>query len=152
AYSYDPYLLLGAHADDATISLSLEPSAHPASTEWESAWDPLFLASIANAPRHLASGAPHHLKARFRGGRAAGPFQWRFVEHHIAHAASALHASPYERAAVMTLDGRGERATTSYWLGEGNDLERIGQVNYPHSLGLLYEEVTDYLGFLRSSD
>jgi carbamoyltransferase len=152
AYSYDPYLLLDKHASDATISLPLEPSAYPASTEWESAWDPLFLASIVNAPRHLASGAPHHLKARFRGVRADGPFRWRFVEHHIAHAASAFHDSPFERAAVMTLDGRGERATTSYWLGEGNDLERIGQVNYPHSLGLLYEEVTDYLGFLRSSD
>jgi carbamoyltransferase len=152
AYSYDPYLLLDKHASDATISLPLEPSAYPASTEWESAWDPLFLASIVNAPRHLASGAPLHLKARFRGVRADGPFRWRFVEHHIAHAASAFHASPFERAAVMTLDGRGERATTSYWLGEGNDLERIGQVNYPHSLGLLYEEVTDYLGFLRSSD
>ncbi len=152
AYSYDPYLLLGKHASDATIALPLEPSAQPTPEEWESAWDPLFLASIVNAPRHLAGGAPHHLKARFRGVQADGPFQWRFVEHHIAHAASAFHASPFERAAVMTLDGRGERATTSYWLGEGNELEHIGQVNHPDSLGLLYEEVTDYLGFLRSSD
>src|SRR3954447_26118370 len=125
-YSYDPFLLLGKHGSDATISLPMEPSAQPAPSEWESSWDPLFLSSIVNAPRHLASGAPHHLKARFRGVRADGPFHWRFVEHHIAHAASAFHASPFERAAVMTLDGRGERATTSYWLGEGNGLERIG--------------------------
>ena len=152
AYSYDPFLLLGQHRDEATITLPLEPSAHATPTEWESAWDPLFLASIVNAPRHLASGVPHHLKARFRGARADGPYRWHFVEHHIAHAASAFHASPFSQAAVLTLDGRGEKATTSYSLGEGNQLRWLGQVNYPHSLGLLYEQVTDYLGFLPSSD
>src|SRR5438105_13414944 len=57
AYSYDPYLLLGKHAADKTISLPLEPSAQPVASEWESVWDPLFLASIVNGPRHLASGA-----------------------------------------------------------------------------------------------
>ncbi len=152
AYGFDPYLLLGRHADDATITLPLEPSAHPTPAEWEAAWDPLFLASIVNAPRHLASGAPLHLQARFRGARADGPYRWRFVEHHLAHAASAFFPSPFERAAVLTLDGRGERATTSYSLGDGLSLERLGQVNYPHSLGLLYEQVTGYLGFLPSSD
>jgi carbamoyltransferase len=151
AYSYNPFLLLGSHSKDATITLPLEPSAHPPS-EWESAWDPLFLSSIVNAPRHLAGGAPLHLKARFRGVRADGPYQWHFVEHHTAHAASAFHASPYTSAAVLTLDGRGERASTSYHLGQGNDLQRLGQVNVPHSLGLLYEQVTEYLGFLPSSD
>jgi carbamoyltransferase len=151
AYSYDPYLLLGAHRDDATITLPLEPSAHPTPAEWEAAWDPLFLSSIVNAPRQLAGGAPLHLQARFRGVRAAD-LTWHVVEHHIAHAASAFHASPFDRAAVLTLDGRGERATTTYSIGHGNRLERIGQVDMPHSLGMLYEDVTDYLGFLRSSD
>lgn len=152
AYSYNPYLLLGSHSNDATITLPLEPSAHPTPAEWESAWDPLFLASIVNAPRHLAGGAPHHLQARFKGARANGPYRWHFVEHHTAHAASAFHASPFCQAAVLTLDGRGERATTSYSLGEGNQLHWLGQVNFPHSLGLLYEHVTEYLGFLPSSD
>ncbi|MGN6758616.1 MAG: carbamoyltransferase family protein [Thermomicrobiales bacterium] len=152
AYSFDPYLLLGRHADDATITLPLEPSAHPTPEEWEAAWDPLFLASIVNAPRQLAGGAPHHLAARFRGARADGPYQWHFVEHHIAHAASAFHASPFTHAAVLTLDGRGEHATTTYNTGCGNCLERLGQVNFPHSLGLLYEQLTGYLGFLHSSD
>ncbi|HEX6540151.1 MAG TPA: carbamoyltransferase C-terminal domain-containing protein [Ktedonobacterales bacterium] len=152
AYSFDPYLLLGAHQGDATITLPLEPSANTTSSEWDSAWDPLFLASIVNAPRHLASGAPHHLRARFRGARPDGPYRWQFVEHHIAHAASAFHASPFTRAAVLTLDGRGERATTTYNVGRGTQLERLGQVNFPHSLGLLYEQVTEYLGFLPSSD
>ena len=158
AYSYDPSLLLGARREDATITLPLEPSAHPAPADWEgesplSGWDPLFLSSIVNAPRQLTGGVPLHMQARFRGVRAAEIMpRWRFVEHHVAHAASAFHASPFERAAVLTLDGRGERATTTYNAGDGTHLERLGQVNMPHSLGLLYEEVTDYLGFLRSSD
>lgn len=152
AYSYDPFLLLGRYRNDATITLPLEPSAHPTPEEWEAAWDPLFLSSIVNAPRHLVGGVPHHLQARFRGIRPDGSYRWHFVEHHLAHAASAFYASPFSQAAVMTLDGRGERATTTYSCGTGTQLERIGQVNFPHSLGLLYERVTEYLGFLPSSD
>src|ERR671929_1694562 len=69
-YSFDPYLLLGRRRDDATITLPLEPSAHPTPAEFEAAWDPLFLSSIVNAPRQLAGGAPHRLQARFKGARA----------------------------------------------------------------------------------
>ena len=152
AYSFDPWLRLGPRRGDAAVCLPLEPSAHPTPAEWESAWDPLFLSSIVNAPRHLAGGAPHHLRARFPGARADGPYRWHFVDHHVAHAASAFLASPFERAAVVTLDGRGERATTTYSVGCGNRLERLGQVDFPHSLGILYEQVTEYLGFLHSSD
>lgn len=152
AYSYDPFLLLGQHRHDATLTLPLEPSAHPTPTEWESAWDPLFLSSIVNAPRHLVGGVPHHLQARFRGARVNGPYRWHFVEHHTAHAASAFLPSPFVHAAVLTLDGRGEKATTGYSIGSGNTLQRLGQVNVPHSLGLLYEQVTEYLGFLHSSE
>jgi carbamoyltransferase len=70
----------------------------------------------------------------------------------LAHAASAFHASPYQDAAVLTLDGRGERATTTYNLGQGARLDRLAEVTMPHSLGILYEQVTTYLGFLHSSD
>jgi len=152
AYSYDPYQLLGQRRGKPTISLPLEPSAQPTKAEWESPWDPLFLSSIVNAPRQLADGAPHHLQARFKGARHDGPYRWHFVDHHVTHAASAFHASPFDRAAVLTIDGRGERATTSYSLGHGTKLDRLGQVDMPHSLGLLYEQVTDYLGFLHSAD
>ncbi|MBF6599558.1 MAG: carbamoyltransferase [Dehalococcoidia bacterium] len=148
-YSFDPHLLLGCHAGVDTITLPLEPSAQPVADEWEAAWDPLFLSSIVNAPRHLAGGVPHHLRARFAGHDDS--YRWHFVEHHTAHAASAFLASPFERAVVLTLDGRGERATT-YAIGHGADIDRIGQVTMPHSLGLLYERVTEYLGFLHSSD
>jgi carbamoyltransferase len=152
AYSYEPFLLLGQHREDAVLTLPLEPSAHPTPAEWESAWDPLFLSSLVNAPRHLIGGVPHHLQARFRGVSNEGPYRWHFVEHHLAHAASAFLASPFESAAVVVLDGRGERATTSYSVGHNDRLKRLGQVNMPHSLGLLYEQVTKYLGFLHSSD
>src|SRR5215213_9534089 len=152
AYSFDPSLLLGRRIGTEMIELPLEPSAQPVAKEWESAWDPLFLSSIVNAPRQLAGGAPHHLRGRFRGASHDGPYRWHFVEHHIAHAASAFHASPFADAAVMTLDGQGERATTWYGVGRGTELEQIGQVDYPHSLGLLYERVTEHLGFLHSSD
>ena len=150
AYAFDPFLLLGARRDDATIELPLEPSAH--ATTRESPWDPLFLSYIVNAPRQLAHGAPLHLRPRFRGARPDGPFHWHFVPHHVAHAASAFLPSPFTEAAVMTLDGRGERATTAYFAGSGTCLEPLGEVQMPNSLGLLYEEVTSYLGFLHSSD
>jgi carbamoyltransferase len=152
AYSFDPSLLLGRHREDATITLPLEPSAHPTPAEWESAWDPLFLSSIVNAPRHLVGGVPHHLQERLRGARPDGPYRWHFVAHHLAHAASAFLPSPFGRAAILTLDGRGERATTSYALGDGTRIEWLDQVQMPHSLGILYEQVTGYLGFLHSSD
>jgi carbamoyltransferase len=152
AYSFQPAQLLGARNGQETITLPLEPSAHPKQAGLESVWDPLFLSYLVNAPRQLASGAPLHLPARFRGVRPDGPFQWHFVDHHLAHAASAFLPSPFERAAVMTLDGRGEKATTMYLVGHGTRLEEVGRVEMPHSLGLLYEQVTSYLGFLHSSD
>ncbi len=152
AYGYDPYILLAHDRSSTVLTLPLEPSAHPVPPGWESVWDPLFVSSMINAPRHLAGGVPHHLQERFRGFRANGPYHWHFVEHHTAHAASAFLPSPFERAAILTLDGRGERATTSYSVGDGTSLVRLGQVNFPHSLGLLYEQVTGYLGFLHSSD
>lgn len=152
AYSYAPKLLLNGHSDASMIPLPLRPANAAPTPPGESVWDPLFLCSIVNAPGFLADGAPHHLRERFLGARDDGPFAWHFVEHHIAHAASAFLASPFESAALMTLDGRGERATTTYGVAQGSEMRELGRVDMPHSLGLLYEEVTDYLGFLHSSD
>ena len=70
-----------------------------------------------------------------------------FTEHHQAHAASAFFPSPFERAAVLCLDGVGEWATTSLWLGEGNRLTAQWEIDFPHSLGLLYSAFTYYTGF-----
>jgi len=151
AYSFDPYLLLGEEAGKAEIAIPLEPGMLTESSKWTSPWDPLFLSSIVNAPGQLVDGYPHHLQRRFKGTNKED-LKWHFVEHHIAHAASAYYPSPFRNAAVLTLDGRGEIATTSYNIAKGNELIRIGQVNMPHSLGLLYERVTSWLGFLHSSD
>lgn len=151
AYSFDPYLLLQEEKGKPKIEIPLEPGMETGPSKWTSPWDPLFLSSIVNAPGQLLDGYPHHLQKRFKGTRHHKQ-QWHFVEHHIAHAASAYYPSPFKSAAVLTLDGRGEIATTTYNLGKGKELIRIGQVNMPHSLGLLYERVTSYLGFLHSSD
>ena len=70
-----------------------------------------------------------------------------FVEHHLSHAASAFFASPFEEAAVLTMDGVGEWATTSVALGKGNDLQILREIHFPHSLGLLYSAFTYYAGF-----
>jgi len=70
-----------------------------------------------------------------------------FAEHHQSHAASAFFASPFEEAAVLTMDGVGEWATTSLAIGRGNSLEMLREIHFPHSLGLLYSAFTYYTGF-----
>jgi len=152
AYSFDPYLLISEQfRGKPTIKIPFENAGSANNNDWLNVWDPLFLSSIVNARAQLNDGYPHHLQKRFIGADIR-PEQWHFIEHHIAHAASAFNCSPFNEAAVMTADGRGELATTTYNLGNGQQLFRIGQVNMPHSLGLLYEQVTTHLGFLHSSD
>lgn len=70
-----------------------------------------------------------------------------FPEHHESHAASAFFPSPFERAAILTIDGVGEWTTTSVGRGEGNQVELLEEIRFPHSLGLLYSAFTYYLGF-----
>ncbi len=70
-----------------------------------------------------------------------------FGEHHESHAASAFYPSPYGKAVVLCMDGVGEWATTSAWLGEGNSLTPLWEIPFPHSLGLLYSAFTYYTGF-----
>ncbi|MCS3796859.1 carbamoyltransferase [Niastella sp. OAS944] len=138
AYSFNPALLSAGNIN--------EPHAVFAEKLNE-----LFLSYIQEAPHQLRDGYPHHLQKRLAGWNMQQD-KWHFTEHHIAHAASAFYPSPFSEAAVLTLDGRGEMASTSYYKGEGNSLEKIGEVCMPHSLGMLYEKMTTYLGFLHSSD
>ena len=70
-----------------------------------------------------------------------------FSEHHEAHAASAFFPSPFEKAAILTMDGVGEWATTSFGVGEGNRIRLDAEIRFPHSLGLLYSAFTYYCGF-----
>jgi len=104
-------------------------------------WDHLRTTYAQQAPGFIAAALP---------GLDRGRVQ--FVPHHVAHAASAALASPHRTSSVLVLDGRGERA--SHLAGRYTDgrLELLASQELPHSLGLLYESVTEHLGFLRSSD
>ncbi|MDP6138644.1 MAG: carbamoyltransferase N-terminal domain-containing protein [Candidatus Woesearchaeota archaeon] len=70
-----------------------------------------------------------------------------FIEHHLAHAAAAFLISPFEKAAICTIDGVGEWTTTAYGIGNGKDIHLMKEINFPSSLGLLYSTITAYLGF-----
>ncbi len=124
AYSYDPALSKPAE------SLGL---ADP--------WDHLRQMYADNVPGFLRAALPGLDAARVR-----------FVAHHVAHAASAALASPYETCSVLVLDGRGERASHLAGHYDGGRLRVLAGQELPDSLGLLYESLTEHLGFLRSSD
>ncbi|MEA2669920.1 MAG: carbamoyltransferase [Chloroflexota bacterium] len=96
-----------------------------------------------------AQEAPNLLRTALPG---LDPGVARFVPHHLSHAASAYLAGPYRSCSVLVLDGRGERASHLAGRCTDGELEVLAAQELPHSLGLLYEEVTDHLGFLRSSD
>ncbi len=150
-YAFDPTVLKDDIAPGGRIELPLEPSAQKKGPG--SPWDGLFLSYIVNAPRQLIDGVPLHLQRRFRSDTLPHVQErWIFLEHHLCHEASAFMAAPYDEAAVLTMDGRGERTTTSFGHYANGHYDRIKQICVPHSLGLLYEEVTRYLGFLHSSD
>jgi len=70
-----------------------------------------------------------------------------FSQHHLSHAASAFYPSPFEKAAVLCLDGVGEWASSSVWLGEGNEITPKWEIHFPHSIGLLYSAFTYFTGF-----
>ncbi len=125
AYSYDP--ALARPADQLGL---------------DDPWDHLRQTYAAKAPGFLAAALP-----------GLDPAAVRFVPHHVAHAASAGLASPYhDDADVLVLDGRGESASHLAGRYRGGRLEVFRTQELPHSLGLLYESVTEHLGFLRSSD
>ena len=81
------------------------------------------------------------LKARFHN-----------VEHHRAHLASSFYVSPFERAALLSIDGFGDFISTMWGVGEGNEIEALGQVEYPHSTGILYTATTQFIGFPHYGD
>jgi carbamoyltransferase len=129
-------------ADLDAVAYSYEPAlASPDGRATNDDWEHLRTLYAARAPLFLRSALP-----------GLDPSRVRFVPHHVAHAASAHLASPFESSAVLVLDGRGERG--SYLAGRysGSRLEVLDSQALPHSLGLLYEEATAHLGFRRSSD
>jgi carbamoyltransferase len=97
---------------------------------------PLWLKQKLHTPRELDRG----LDGRYRG-------RYVFTRHHESHAASAFFPSPFERAAILTLDGVGEWSTGSIGVGEGNRIRLLKELRFPHSLGLLYSAFTYFCGF-----
>jgi carbamoyltransferase len=124
AYSYDPAL---GHPPGADIT--------------DAQWEGLRTLYVRRAPLFLRTSLP-----------GLDPAAVRFVPHHVAHAASATFASGFDPCAVLVLDGRGERASHLAGAFRGGALEVLAAQRLPHSLGLLYEELTAHLGFRRSSD
>ncbi|MFN2569356.1 MAG: carbamoyltransferase [Candidatus Dormibacteria bacterium] len=124
AYSYDPSLMPGPNGDVTAES-----------------WEPLRTLYAQRAPGFLATALP-----------GLNPDRVRFVPHHLAHAASACLASPTPTSSVLVLDGRGERTSHLAARCHGGRIESLAAQRLPHSLGLLYEELTERLGFRRSSD
>ncbi len=75
-----------------------------------------------------------------------------FIPHHLSHAASTFYSSPFKKAAILTIDGVGEYQTTGLWNGEKITIKNLAEINFPHSLGLLYSTFTAFLGFKVNSD
>jgi carbamoyltransferase len=125
------------------VAYSFDPALAKPSDEMglPDPWDWLRLRYAERAPQFIATALP-----------GLNPAAVRFVPHEVAHAASAALASPFPTCSVMSLDGRGERS--SYLAGRYADgqLEVLASQELPHSLGLVYESLTEHLGFLRSSD
>ncbi|MCG3039107.1 carbamoyltransferase [Streptomyces sp. S1A] len=130
-------------ADLDAVAYSFDPalSAPAESLGLNDPWDHLRQEYARRAPSFLAEALP-----------GLDPSVVRFVPHHMAHAASAGIAGPHRDSAVLVLDGRGECASHLSGRYHGDRLEVLATQKLPHSLGLVYEELTEHLGFLRSSD
>lgn len=130
-------------ADLDAVAYSFDPALAKPSDEMglPDPWDWLRLRYAERAPQFLASSLP-----------GLDPSAVRFVPHEVAHAASAALASPYPTCSVLSLDGRGERSSHLAGRYDHGRLEVLASQELPHSLGLVYESLTEHLGFLRSSD
>jgi carbamoyltransferase len=146
--------IAGAQAADVgTFAVSRDPRAHA----WRKA---MFLlrhrphGTIRDRARNLAKvGAlPAAIAAATGLDEPKARARTRFVEHHPAHAASAAFVSPFESAAVCTIDGFGDFVSTSWGRLDGSRLSTDGRVFFPHSLGLLYLAITQFLGFPKYGD
>lgn len=109
----------------------------------------MFQARSKRGLRNVGSGYlgmflyPKLLREHF----GASNFKFHYLEHHLTHAASAFHVSPFESAAILTWDGVGEETTTLFSHGRGNIIKPLKRIKLPHSLGQFYSAVTNYLGF-----
>jgi carbamoyltransferase len=103
---------------------------------------------LANRSRRAA--LPELLAKKFPRQRFAGKFH--HIEHHLAHLSSAFHVSPFEEAVIVSIDGFGDFASAAWGVGKGSAIKIEGKVHFPHSLGIFYQTLTQYLGFPHYGD
>jgi carbamoyltransferase len=108
----------------------------------------LLLERVRN--RRKRQGIPDLLEEMFPGEHFRGTFHQ--VEHHLAHLSSAFHVSPFDGAAIVSVDGFGDFASAAWGTGRGADIRIAGRVHFPHSLGIFYQALTQYLGFPHYGD
>jgi carbamoyltransferase len=100
--------------------------------------------------RRARAGLPELLAANFPGGAFRGKIH--HIEHHLAHLSSAFHVSPFDEAAVVSVDGFGDFASAAWGTGRAERIAVHGRVHFPHSLGIFYQAITQYLGFPHYGD
>ena len=113
---------------------------------------PTFLRSRLWAKsQHVKNVGAVLAKALGQSAGKPGP-ELLHIEHHVTHAASAFYASPFDRAAILTLDGMGDATSAMMAIGKGNNIRVLKRVHFPHSLGFLYTAVSQHLGFTHFGD
>lgn len=142
-------------ADVDSVAFFWNPGRHAEAFNWRQ----------SSNPRHhleFLYNVPNYLLQHFRGDEVDSVEQVfhlasgrglmvQYLTHHLCHAASALFCSPFEECAILTVDGYGERASTHWGVGRGIQLETLGTVEFPHSIGSVYAALTEYLGFRANS-
>jgi len=127
--------------------LDYAPSGFPSFLKAMPLWmkEKLWMPDLIRTEMAHADGFEDHRAAK----KAGKKFEWKllFGDHHESHAASAFYPSPFEEAAILTIDGVGEWATSSIGIGRGNEIELLQELRFPDSLGLLYSAFTYYTGF-----
>ena len=142
--------LLGMQPDH--IAISRNPKAHLADKLLRVAVRPHRWASLTSRATNSARVAQVGQALAAEGIVARERQQVHFVEHHRAHLASAFFASPFEEAAVISIDGFGDFSSVMWGVGKGNQIEVRGSVSFPHSLGIFYTAFTQFLGFPKYGD
>src|ERR1700722_228292 len=112
---------------------------------------PKFAMDRARVMKRFA-GIQEDLASSFEVSSGAIRAKFHRIEHHAAHLASAFYVSPFEKAAVLSADGLGDFASSMWALGEGAEMRHLGEVTFPHSLGMYYTALTQYIGFWKFGD
>jgi carbamoyltransferase len=127
--------------------LDYAPAGFPSFLKAMPLWmkEKLWMPDLIRTEMAMAAGSDDHRAAK----KAGKKFEWQllFGDHHESHAASAFYPSPFEEAAILTIDGVGEWATSSIGVGRGNEITLLKELRFPDSLGLLYSAFTYYTGF-----